>query len=259
MREREPRRFVGRTAIVTGASRGIGRGIAERLVAEGARVCITGRKSESLEAAVDVLGGAGSAIGIVSRADDPDSQDEVIARTLEEFGSIDMLVNNAGVNPVYGNLLDLDIGAARKTFEVNALAPVIWTQKVVRAWMGEHGGSVVNVSSASAIRPYPGIGFYGATKAMLSQLTRSLAIELGPAVRINAIAPAVIKTDFAKALYEQDETHLIESSYPMGRLGLPSDVGGLVAFLLSADASWLTGEIVVLDGGSTIADHLGET
>jgi 3-oxoacyl-[acyl-carrier protein] reductase len=188
---------------------------------------------------------------VPGRADDPRHQDEAVAATLEAFGSIDMFVNNTGINPVYGRMVDLDLDAARKIFEVNALSAISWVQKAYKAWMAEHGGAIVNVSSVAGLKPAPGIGFYGATKAMLLHITEELAVELGPGVRVNGVAPAVVKTKFAAALYEGREEKLA-AEYPLGRLGLPEDVAGAVAFLLSDDASWITGRTLVLDGGVTL-------
>ncbi|MGI5131352.1 SDR family oxidoreductase [Pseudonocardia sp. CA-107938] len=244
-------RFAGRTAIVTGASRGIGLAIAERLVADGARVVITARKQPALDEAVAALGGPEHALGIAGNAADVDHQAEVVAAAVEKFGGADLLVNNTGINPVYGPLLDLDLAAARKIVDVNCLAAVSWVQHVHKAWMGEHGGAIVNVSSVAGLRPAPGIGFYGASKAMLTYLTQELAVELGPKVRVNAVAPAVVKTQFATKLYEGKEAELA-ATYPLGRLGVPSDIGSVVAFLLSADAAWLTGQLLVIDGGVTL-------
>jgi NAD(P)-dependent dehydrogenase (short-subunit alcohol dehydrogenase family) len=244
-------RFEGRTAIVTGASRGIGLAIAERLVADGARVVLTARKPEALDAAVEQLGGAGHALGVAGRADDVQHQDEVIRQALDTFGSVDFLVNNTGINPTYGPMAELDLGIARKIFEVNCLAAVSWIQKACAAWMNANGGAIVNVSSVSSIRPARNIGFYGATKAMLNSITELLALELGPRIRVNGVAPAVVKTRFASALYEGREEET-SRAYPLKRLGVPDDIGGVVAFLLSSDAAWMTGQTVVIDGGGTL-------
>ena len=243
--------IAGKVALVTGASRGIGLGIAQRLVEEGARVCITARKPEALDEAVRALG-ADRAIAVAGKADDPDHREDAVRRTIEAFGSLDLLVNNAGINPVAGPLVDFDLGAARKTVEVNALGALAWVQAAYRAWMQEHGGAVVNISSVSGVKPAPMIGMYGATKAMLISLTETLAVELGPTIRVNAVAPAIVKTAFATPLYEGHEEE-IAATYPLRRLGVPEDVAGAVAFLLSDDAAWLPGQTVVLDGGVTLA------
>jgi NAD(P)-dependent dehydrogenase (short-subunit alcohol dehydrogenase family) len=246
----EEQSFAGKVAVITGGSRGIGHAVARELVGLGAKVCVTGRKAEVLEQAVEDLG-SDVAIGVAGRADDEGHQDKAVLRTLESFGSVDFLVNNAGVNPVYGPLVDLDLAAARKVVDVNSLAPLAWTQKVYRAWMREHGGAIVNVSSITALRPAEGVGMYGASKAMLAHLTKQLAFELGPGVRVNAVAPAVVTTAFASALYEGKESE-VAKHYPVQRLGRPGDVSSVVAFLLSEAASWITGQVAVIDGGVTL-------
>ena len=244
-----------RAAIVTGASRGIGLAIAEALVDRGVRVVITGRSPEPLAEAAAKLGEAHSTY-VAGKAHDPAHQDEVVAKALETFGRVDYLVNNVGTNPVYGPILELDAAVVRKILDINVVAAFEWTQKVYQAWMAEHGGAVVNVSSVAALRPAPGIGIYGMSKAAMKYLTEQLALELGPKVRVNAVAPAVVKTVFAKALYEGKEEEVVRR-YPAGRLGVPSDVGSAVAYLLSDDASWITGQTWVLDGGTTLTGGTG--
>jgi NAD(P)-dependent dehydrogenase (short-subunit alcohol dehydrogenase family) len=244
-------RFAGKTAIVTGASRGIGLGVAQRLVADGATVVLTGRNQEPLNEAVELLGGPDRVWGVAGKADDPAHQQEVVEQAVSRFGRLDYLVNNAGINPTYGPLVDIELGAARKTFEVNALAAVSWVQQAHRAWMKEHGGVIVNMSSVSSVVPAPNIGFYGATKAMLNSLTELLALELAPDIRVNGVAPGVVKTKFAAALYEGREESVIRG-YPLQRLGVPADIGSVVAFLLSDDSAWMTGQTLVVDGGSVL-------
>jgi NAD(P)-dependent dehydrogenase (short-subunit alcohol dehydrogenase family) len=245
-------RFAGRTAIVTGASRGIGLAVAERLVRDGAHVVITGRNKEALDEAVVSLGGPAHVLGVAGKADDLEHQAQAVALTMETFGRVDFLVNNAGINPTYGPMVELDLAAARKTVEVNCISALAWAQVVHRAWMREHGGAIVNVSSVSGIKPAPNIGFYGASKAMLISITGLLAIELAPHIRVNAVAPAVVKTKFAHRLYEGKEEAVV-AGYPLERLGEPDDIAGVVAFLLSSDADWMTGQTVVVDGGVTLA------
>jgi 3-oxoacyl-[acyl-carrier protein] reductase len=237
--------------LITGASRGIGLGVARLLVAAGARVTITGRNAEALAGAVAELGGASCALAVAGRADDAAHAGAAVDATIAEFGRLDLLVNNAGVSPFYGRLLDIEASALRKTFEVNLYAALEWTRVAHGAWMGEHGGAVVNVSSISALRTMEGLGAYGVSKAALSALTAQLAVELAPRVRVNAVAPAVVRTRMAGALYEGREEQ-VAAGYPMGRLGVPADVAGLVAFLLSEEASWITGQTVIIDGGVTL-------
>ncbi|HEY6492469.1 MAG TPA: SDR family oxidoreductase [Trebonia sp.] len=244
-----------RVAVVTGASRGIGLGIAAELVRQGAKVCVTARGVEALAAAVSELGGPDVAIGVPGKADDADHQAEAVARTMEAFGRLDMLVNNTGINPVFGPVTDTDPVAAAKILAVNVLAPLAWTRRARDAWMGEHGGSIVNVASVAGVRASPGIGMYGVSKAALIRLTMELAVELGPRIRVNAIAPAVVKTKFATMLYEGREEQ-VSAAYPLKRLGVPKDIAGAVAFLLSDQASWVTGQTLVLDGGVTLAGGL---
>lgn len=244
-------RFDGKVAIVTGASRGIGLGVAERLVADGAKVLLTARKPEALEEAVASLG-KGNAAWAAGSGDDPEHQEAAVAQALEMYGRIDYLVNNTGINPVYGRMIDIDLAAAAKIFAVNVLSAVAWAQQVHRAWMDEHGGAIVNVASVAGLKPAPNIGMYGASKSALIHVTEELAVELGPDIRVNAVAPAVVKTRFAKALYEGREDE-VSAPYPLKRLGEPEDIGAIVAFLLSEDAAWLTGQTITADGGLLLA------
>jgi NAD(P)-dependent dehydrogenase (short-subunit alcohol dehydrogenase family) len=250
------RRFEGQVAVVTGASRGIGLAIARRLHAEGARVLITARKPDGLEAAVKEIGDDDRVHAVAGRADDAEHQAEAIDTALERFGRLDVLVNNTGINPAYGPLRQLDLAAARKIMDVNVLSALEWTRRALDAGLGrEQPGAVVNIASVAGIAPAPGIAFYGVSKSALIGLTVQLAAELAPRVRVNAIAPAVVKTRFAAKLYEADEA-AVAASYPLGRLGVPEDVGAAAAFLASADAAWITGQTLVLDGGGSLRASL---
>jgi NAD(P)-dependent dehydrogenase (short-subunit alcohol dehydrogenase family) len=246
------RRFDGQTALVTGASRGIGLAVAKRLLEEGARVLITARKPDGLTAALDELGGGTNAISVAGRADDPDHQQDAIATAVREFGGLDVLVNNTGINPAFGPLTDLDESVARKIMDVNVLSALAWTRRALAGGLGaDRPGAVVNVASVAGIAPAPGIAYYGVSKSALIGLTIQLAAELAPKVRVNAVAPAVVKTRFAAALYEHDEAGAA-NAYPLRRLGEPEDVGAAVAFLASADAAWITGQTLVIDGGAAL-------
>lgn len=248
------RRFAGLAAIVTGASRGIGLAVAQRLVDEGARVLITARKPDGLAAALEQLGP--DAVSVAGRADDAGHQDEAVGTALERFGRIDVLVNNTGINPAYGPLLGLDDDAARKIMDVNVLAALAWTRRAVAAGLGtQPGAAIVNMASVAGLSPAPGIAYYGVSKAALINLTIQLAAELSPRIRVNAIAPAVVKTRFAAALYEADEAKAA-AGYPLARLGVPEDIGAAAAFLASSDAAWITGQTLVVDGGAALSPRI---
>lgn len=196
------------------------------------------------------LGGPTIAIGVAGRTDDPAHQSETVLRTIETFGRLDMLVNNTGMNGYQGPVIDTDPALASKMYAVNVLAPLAWVRHARDAWMGDRGGAVVNVASTAGLRASPGIGMYGVSKAALIRLTVELAVELGPHIRVNGVAPAVVKTTFASALYDGRESELA-GQYPLGRLGTPKDIQGAVAFLLSDDAAWITGQTLIVDGGVT--------
>ncbi|MFD3735026.1 SDR family oxidoreductase [Streptomyces sp. NPDC058632] len=245
----------GKVALVTGASRGIGLGVAEALVARGDRVCITGRNEDTLEEAVEKLG-ADRVIGVAGKAHDEAHQAVAVERTMEAFGRVDFLVNNAGTNPVFGPMADLDLNVARKVFETNVISALGFAQRTWHAWQKDNGGAIVNIASLAGVAPSPFIAAYGVSKAALINLTGQLAHEFAPRVRVNAIAPAVVKTKFAQALYEGREEEAA-ASYPLGRLGVPSDIGGAAAFLTSDQSDWVTGQTLVIDGGILLNAGVG--
>lgn len=237
----------GRVALVTGASRGIGYAVARALVARGDRVCITGRGEDALKEAVERLG-ADRVIGVPGKAHDEAHRARAVERTMEAFGRIDFLVNNAGTNPVFGPMAELDLDVVRKVYETNVLSALGFAQLTWKAWQAEHGGAIVNIASVAGVAASPFIGAYGMSKAAMINLTLQLAHEFAPRARVNAIAPAVVKTRFAQALYEGREEEAA-AAYPLGRLGVPEDIGGAAAFLTSEQADWITGQTLVVDGG----------
>ncbi|UCM86682.1 SDR family oxidoreductase [Streptomyces marincola] len=241
--------------VITGASRGIGHGIAKALLARGDRVCLTGRDADALAAAVDALG-SDRAMGVAGKAHDEAHQDEVIDRVMHAWGRVDHLVNNAGRNPVLGGLADAEPALLAKVFEINVLSAFGFARRAWHAWQRENGGTVVNIASVAGLTASPFLGAYGVSKAALINLTEQLAHEFAPRVRVNAIAPAVVRTKFAAALYEGREEEAA-APYPLGRLGEPSDVAGAAAFLTSADSAWITGQTLVLDGGLFLNAGLG--
>lgn len=241
----------GKGALVTGASRGIGKAVAAELLARGANVLITARKAEPLaETAADLraLGHPGTVVALAGNSGDAAARAQAVAGVVAEFGSLDILINNTGINPVYGSLMEADLDAVRKIFDVNVVAALGYVQEAYRAWMRDNGGAVVNVASVAGLRSSGVIAAYGASKAALIRLTEELAWQLGPGIRVNAVAPGVVKTKFADALYSADE-EAAARPYPMKRLGTPEDVAALIGFLVSDQAAWITGEVVRVDGG----------
>lgn len=244
------RRFEGQVALVTGASRGIGLGIAQRLQAEGATVILTARKPEPLAETVAEFP-VGSAVGIAGKSDDAAHRAEVFDTIAEKFGRLDVLVTNVGINPVYGDTVDIELDAARKILEVNVLGTLAWIQGAIGhngLHFKENKGRILSISSVAGQNPSEGIGMYGVSKAAVAHLVKTLAVELGPDIRVNGIAPAVVKTRFATALYEGREAE-VAAAYPVGRLGAPEDIGAAAAYLASSDADWITAQILTADGG----------
>lgn len=245
--------LAGKTAVVTGASRGIGLAIARAIAAAGANVVLTSRYQEAADAAAAQVGG--TAVGVGAHAVDEEAARRCVDLTLERFGSLDILVNNAGTNPAFGPVIDQDHGRFAKTFDVNLWAPVLWTGLATRAWMGEHGGVVVNTASVGGMAFEANIGLYNASKAALIHLTKQLALELSPKVRVNAVAPGVVRTRLAEALWKEHE-QVVSDATALGRIGEPADIASAVAFLVSDAASWITGETMVIDGGQLLGDAL---
>jgi len=247
-------RLDGRVALVTGASRGIGSAIAEALAEQGAQVVLSSRKQADLDVEAERINARfpERIVPIAAHAGRTDDLQHLVDEAMSRFSRIDILVNNAATNPYLGPLIGLDQSRADKIVQVNQWGLVSWTQRVWEASMRDRGGVVVNLASVGGLAVEPAIAYYNATKAAVIHLTRHLASELGPGVRVNAIAPGLVKTDLARALWE---THgeTIAARLPLRRLGEPEDVAAAAVFLASDAASWITGTTLVVDGGALVA------
>ena len=242
-------RLDGKVALVTGASKGIGRAIAAAYAAAGAQVMLCSRKLDQLQEASDSI--EGDTDVFAANTGDVAAAEACVAATLERFGGIDILVNNAATNPWFGPTLEVDESRYDKTFQVNLRGPLFWTKAVYRgAGWKEKPGVVVNVASVGGMRAEFGLGVYNVTKAGLIHLTRQLASELGP-TRVVGIAPGLVKTDFAAFLVDNFGERL-EAQLPLKRLGEPEDIANLALFLASDAGSWITGETYVIDGGAGV-------
>ncbi|MEL6890600.1 MAG: SDR family oxidoreductase [Actinomycetota bacterium] len=243
----------GKVALVTGASRGIGKAIASTMAASGASVMLNSRKQDALEAAAAEM--PGNDDGLVDvfavNAGDDDAGERAVTATIERFGQLDILVNNAATNPYFGATMEIDKPRYDKTFQVNLDAPIFWSQAAWKHAFAERPGVIVNVASVGGLRAEFGLGTYNLTKAALIHLTRQLASEIGP-TRVVGIAPGLVETDFASYLVENFGDELA-ARLPTKRLGDPQDIANLAVFLASDLASWVTGETYVIDGGAGVA------
>ncbi len=245
-------RLDGKVALITGGTRGIGRAIAEAYVAAGASVCVLARKPDELtetKTALEKLGG--SVLTVAGSAGDPAILETTVTQLLETFGRLDVLVNNAATNPAFGPMIETESSKVRKVLEVNLEGPLRLAQIAWAQYMRDNGGTIINIASVGGINPAPFIGIYNASKAALINMTRQLALELGPKVRVNALAPGLVKTDMARALWESDEEG-ISARHPVGRIGVPDDIAGAALYLASDLGSWITGSVFVLDGGLSL-------
>jgi NAD(P)-dependent dehydrogenase (short-subunit alcohol dehydrogenase family) len=248
--------LTGKTAVITGSSRGIGRAIAEQMAEAGANVVISSRKAGPCEeVAAGIIKAGGSALSIPCNVGDKAQLQALIARTREHFGQVDILVCNAAVNPYYGPLLDVTDEAYDKTMSSNVRSN-LWLMQLVMPEMAERkDGVVIIISSIAGLRGSPMLGVYAISKAADLQLCRNLAVEWGRHnIRINCIAPGLIKTDFARALWEDEERLKRRcATTPLRRIGEPDEIAGAVAYLGSDASSFMTGQTIVVDGGVTTA------
>ncbi|KRB85087.1 short-chain dehydrogenase [Sphingomonas sp. Root710] len=249
--------LTGKVAIITGSSRGIGRAIAEAFAAAGARVVISSRKQpacEDVAAAINAEHGAGRAIAIAASLSDKASLEALVAETRRQFGRIDILVCNAASNPHYGPAMTISDEQFRKVFENNVLSNHWLVTMVAPEMMERRDGAIIIVSSIGGLIGSDIIGAYNISKAADFQLVRNLAVEFGPHnIRINAIAPGVTRTDFARALWEDPaKEEAVKRATPLRRIGEPDDIAGTALLLASRGGAFITGQAIVIDGGSTI-------
>jgi NAD(P)-dependent dehydrogenase (short-subunit alcohol dehydrogenase family) len=245
----------GKAALVTGASRGIGYGIAQALVARGDKVCITGRNEDALKEAVEALG-ADRVIGVAGKAHDEAHQRVAVERAMEAFGRVDHLVNNAGTNPVFGPIADLDLDVARKVFETNVISALGFAQKTWHAWQKDNGGAIVNIASVAGLVGLPNRAAYCASKGAVIALTRAMAIDhVRQGVRVNAVCPGTVDSPWVRRLVEEvgESLDALRARQPMGRLGTTEEVAQAVLYLASDAAAFITGTGLVIDGGLTAA------
>jgi len=230
-----------KTVLITGGSRGIGLASALRFSKEGWNVYITSRKEENLQA---VLNDHPELKGFVAKADDLAAANATCKTIVDETGSLDVLINNAGTNPSAGSILEVELSAIQKTWDVNLMGPLMWSREAVKVGIKD---SILNVCSVGGIKPSHFMGAYNVSKAGLIYMTKQLAMELAPEIRVNGIAPAVVKTKLSEMLWADEETS--SNLHALKRLGEPEDISNLIYFLSSDEASWITGEVVTIDGG----------
>ena len=249
----------GKVAIVTGASRGIGEAIAHAFAANGANVVVASRKIEGVSAVADAIAkehGPECVLAFAAHTGKEAECKALVAKAIERFGKVDVLVNNAATNPYFGPMLDIDEGAWDKTFEVN-LKGYFWMAREVARHLQKRSapGSIVSVASVAGLEAAPLQGIYGATKAAVISMTKTLAFELASSkIRVNAVAPGLIATKFASAILSNDAlVDMVVKKTPLGRYGTPEEIAGGVLYLASDSAAFLTGHTLVIDGGMTIS------
>lgn len=245
----------GKVAIVTGASKGIGESMARGLAEFGAKVVVSSRKQDAVEEVAQAFRNDGlEATAIAAHVGDTAALGKLVGETVKVYGGVDILINNAATNPVFGPVLLSDEGVFDKIMGVNVKAPFELSKRVFPIMQERGGGSIINISSIGGLHPEPMLGIYSVSKAALISLTKVLASEWGPAkVRVNAICPGLVKTKFSRALWESEEIlHRFTEELPLRRIAQPDEVGPLAVFLASDAAGYCTGGVYAVDGGHTI-------
>lgn len=244
----------GRVALITGASKGIGAAIARALAEAGAHVILSSRKQEAVSAVAEKFVKEGlQATAIAAHLGKPEELDQLVDRVRADFGGLEILVNNAGINPVYGPVMQADMAAFDKIWQVNLRGPLYLSRKAHPLMLARGSGSVINLSSIAGISPMDGLGYYSISKTAMIGMTRVLAKEWGPdGIRVNAICPGLIKTKLSTALWQNEKIRTYyETQVPLRRIGVPEDVAGLAVFLASDAAAYCTGGVYIVDGGET--------
>jgi NAD(P)-dependent dehydrogenase (short-subunit alcohol dehydrogenase family) len=240
--------LTGRVAVVTGGSRGIGEAIAMALAEHGAKIVLSSRKIEGLNAVKEQIEAAGGqAICIPAHMGKPES--------LQAYGTLDILVNNAATNPIFGPIMDTaDEGAWEQIMNVNVKGVFFLIKAAAKVMLEKGSGTIINVSSEAAVKPTPFLGIYSVSKAALDMVTKSFALELGSrGIRVNGIAPGLVKTHFSKALWSNEMIkQAAESKIPRGSMGQPEEIGGLAVFLASDASSFINGQTIIADGGALL-------
>ncbi len=245
--------LTGRRAIVTGASRGIGEAIAMRLARNGARVALVSRKREALETVAAKLGELGAdSIVITANMSRPEDVERIVPSVVQAWDGVDILVNNAATNPVFGPIVDLPLEAWDKVMTTNVTGPFLLSRAAAREMVRSGGGTIINIASTGGIEPSPMLGAYSVSKAAVIMLTKVLAVELGKdGIRVNCIAPGLVETKFAEVLVKTPEIHdAYVRRAALGRHGQPHEIASAAHFLASDASAYMTGQVVVIDGGT---------
>ncbi len=243
----------GKVVLVTGGSRGIGLETARLLLDQEARVVICARKQEGLDAAREALGGGDRLLAVQAHIAEEEQVERLFGAALDRFGRLDVLVNNVGMNLLTPSVVDADVGAWRKIIDTNLTGTYLCSRRAAQVMRGQGKGKIVSVSSLAARQAAPGMGVYGVAKAGIEALTRVLAAELAPFnVQVNAVAPSMVMTGFSAPFWSNEELcKKIVATIPAGRLAEPLDVAHVVLFLASDASGFITGQTLVVDGGST--------